>query len=339
MFSDENVNTPSFKVSVIVPIYNAGDRIYKCLDTLVNQTLKEIEIICVLDCPTDDTDKVVEEYAKKDSRIVVVRNEHNLHVSGSRNAGMKVARGEYVGFSDHDDYRELNMYELLYGKAKETNADIVVSDTHVIHENGAHETERLHVSNKDDAVKGAIEPWTYFPNQNRFCKCIWCNLYRRNFLDKNDLRFVGWGEIMYEDELFNSIAFVCCSALASVGTELYTWHKSIESTSNNWIHREEMVKTMTKRTLREMELLVEALSQNGVLKRYEPSIWRRISEEIHLHYPNYVSLVGDERQRLCQLMRKIHFPLFGRYNLKLFSKKRLKLLFFVLKLKWDGRKV
>ena len=144
---------------------------------------------------------------------------------------------------------------------------------------------------------------------------------------------------MYEDELFNSIAFVCCSALASVGTELYTWHKSIESTSNNWIHREEMVKTMTKRTLREMELLVEALSQNGVLKRYEPSIWRRISEEIHLHYPNYVSLVGDERQRLCQLMRKIHFPLFGRYNLKLFSKKRLKLLFFVLKLKWDGRKV
>ncbi len=334
-----DTNACEIKVSVVVPVYNAGERIYRCLDTLVNQTLKEIEIICVLDCPTDGTDKVVEEYAKNDGRIVVVRNEHNLHVSGSRNVGMKVARGQYIGFSDHDDYRELNMYELLYEKAEETGAEIIVSDTHVIHENGTREAERLHVANKEDAVRGAIEPWSYYPNPNRFCKCIWCNLYRRDFLERIDLHFVGWGEIMYEDELFNSIAFVNCLTVASVGLELYTWHKSIESTSNNWIHREEMVKTMTKRTLRQMELLVDTLRQRGALKRYESSVWRRMSEEIHLHYPSYVGLKGDERKRLCRLIREMHFPLFGRYNLKLISKKRLRLFFFVLELKISGRKV
>ena len=99
------------KVSIIVPIYNAGKFLEKCLDTLVNQTLKDIEIILVLDCPTDGSDRIAREYAEKDPRIRLIINEQNLNIGLSRNEGLKIARGEYIGFSDHDDWRELDMYK------------------------------------------------------------------------------------------------------------------------------------------------------------------------------------------------------------------------------------
>ena len=86
------------KVSIIVPIYNAGKFLEKCLDTLVNQTLKDIEIILVLDCPTDGSDRIAREYAEKDPRIRLIINEQNLNIGLSRNEGLKIAQGEYIGF-------------------------------------------------------------------------------------------------------------------------------------------------------------------------------------------------------------------------------------------------
>ena len=77
------------KVSIIVPIYNAGKFLEKCLDTLVNQTLKDIEIILVLDCPTDGSDRIAREYAEKDPRIRLIINEQNLNIGLSRNEGLK----------------------------------------------------------------------------------------------------------------------------------------------------------------------------------------------------------------------------------------------------------
>lgn len=119
-------------VSIILPVYNAGEYLRPCLDTLINQTLRNIEIICVLDCPTDGSDKVVEEYAEKDHRIVVIRNEQNLHIGESRNAGIRAAKGEYIGFSDHDDPHELDMYEKLYIATEHESKKIILSGKFVI---------------------------------------------------------------------------------------------------------------------------------------------------------------------------------------------------------------
>lgn len=121
----------------------------------------------MLDCPTDGTDKVVEEYALKDDRIVVVHNERNLHVSGSRNEGLKVAHGEYIGFSDHDDYRDLRMYELLYEKAKSENAEIVVSDVRVIHEDRREEICRFNDPSRPGLVNSVLLPMEAAINKNR----------------------------------------------------------------------------------------------------------------------------------------------------------------------------
>ena len=122
------VNSGKPKVSIIVPVYNAGRHLKRCLDSLVEQTLQEIEIILVLDVPTDGSDKVAEDYAQRDDRIKLVYNKLNLHIGFSRNEGLKVAQGEYIGFTDHDDHCESDMFEQLYNKAKNKNADIVVSN-------------------------------------------------------------------------------------------------------------------------------------------------------------------------------------------------------------------
>ena len=318
-----------------MPVYNAGERIYKCLDTLINQTLREIEIICVLDCPTDGTDKVVEEYANRDDRIVIVRNEHNFHVSGSRNEGLKVAKGEYVGFSDHDDYRDLRMYELLYAKARETHADIMVSGSTIIYENGDVVIEQCRDKTRQGAIESVILPWDYHhDNKDRVIKNIWGNLYRKDFLIDNALSFCSWQETLEEDVLFNSQAYVLANDIGFVEEPLYTWHKKADSAGNTWIEDEELVKKLVKRQLFQTEKVVEVLEKKNELNRYRKPLQILLSHYVHKYYLHYQVLEKEDRIRLRELLKLVRFPMFGRYDLKLLSKKRIQLLFFVLKTKY-----
>ena len=181
-------------VSIILPIYNAGEHLRPCLDTLVNQTLYDIEIICVLDCPTDGSDKVVEDYAAKDSRIVVMRNEQNLHIGESRNMGMRVARGEYIGFSDHDDIHELDMYEKLYQQTLNGSKDVVLSG------NLAHYLSR----NNHTKFNDVIVDWamTIFLNKARLW-LVTTHRYKKTFLSNNNIYFGDTKQFNREDGLFN----------------------------------------------------------------------------------------------------------------------------------------
>lgn len=111
------------KVSVIVPIYNVEKYLKKCLTSLINQTLKEIEIICVNDGSTDNSAKILEHFAKNDFRIKVI-SQQNSGLSGARNTGLEIATGEYIGFVDSDDWVDLEFFEKLYITAKENSADI-----------------------------------------------------------------------------------------------------------------------------------------------------------------------------------------------------------------------
>lgn len=117
----------NIKVSIIIPIYNVEKYISECLDSVCNQTLKEIEILCIDDCGKDNSINIVKEYLKKDNRIKIIRHDKNKGLSGARNTGIRNAIGEYIGFVDSDDYISLNFYENLYNLAKKENADIVQS--------------------------------------------------------------------------------------------------------------------------------------------------------------------------------------------------------------------
>lgn len=115
------------KVSVVVPFYNVEDYIEKCLDSIKNQTLKDIEVILVDDGSKDGSTKIAKKFAKEDSRFIYLKKK-NGGLSDARNYGMKRARGEYLAFVDSDDYIDLDFYEKLYEKAHKENADMVEAD-------------------------------------------------------------------------------------------------------------------------------------------------------------------------------------------------------------------
>ena len=121
------------QISVIVPIYNVEKYLAKCIDSIINQTLTNIEIILVNDGSTDNSRKIIDKYDKKDSRIKVIHKKNGGQGS-ARNAGLDIAKGEYIGFVDSDDWIDSNMYENLYNAAISNNADIVVCNRKVFDE-------------------------------------------------------------------------------------------------------------------------------------------------------------------------------------------------------------
>ncbi len=114
------------KVSVIVPAYNSHNTLSRCLDSLVNQTLQDIEIIVINDASTDDTWDIMLDYESRyPEKLIVIDGGVNRGSGGARNQGFDMASGEYIGLVDSDDYVASNMYKLLYNEAKRTDADIV----------------------------------------------------------------------------------------------------------------------------------------------------------------------------------------------------------------------
>ncbi len=120
-----------YKVSIIVPVYNIEKYLCQCLESLVNQTLNEIEIICVNDGSTDGSSAILDEYASKDDRIKII-NKENAGLGAARNTGMLEVKGEYIGFVDSDDYVDTTMYEKLYNNAKNYDSDMVMCTIGVI---------------------------------------------------------------------------------------------------------------------------------------------------------------------------------------------------------------
>ena len=113
------------KISIIVPCYNVEKYLEKCLDSLINQTLRDIEIICVNDGSNDLTPDILKRYAASDKRIQII-NRENGGLSAARNTGLVHAQGEFVAYVDSDDWVDLNFYEKLYNSAKKYNAEIAV---------------------------------------------------------------------------------------------------------------------------------------------------------------------------------------------------------------------
>jgi len=114
----------SIKISVIIPVYNVEKYIKQCLDSIINQTLEDIEIICIDDGSTDNSLNMLKKYATKDDRIIVIENDHK-GAGVARNSGLKIAKGDYISFIDSDDWIEINTYEKLYNVAVSKDVDIV----------------------------------------------------------------------------------------------------------------------------------------------------------------------------------------------------------------------
>ncbi len=184
------------KISVIVPVYKVEEFLPQCLDSILAQTLTEMEIICVNDGSPDNSLKILEEYAKKDDRIVII-NQKNGGLSSARNTGIKSATGEYIGFVDSDDWIEPDFYHNLYQAAKEHNADIVGTGFYSVKNN------KKKLSYFVTETKTALTPEEKFKifkmPKNNF---VWNKIYKKDMICKQDLFFpIG---MTYEDIIWSS---------------------------------------------------------------------------------------------------------------------------------------
>jgi len=114
----------NIKISIIIPVYNSEKFLNRCLDSIVNQTIKDIEIICINDGSTDNSLSILNDYAKNDKRISII-NISNHGAGYARNKGLEKAKGDYIGFCDSDDYVDLNYYETLYNYSLQQKYDII----------------------------------------------------------------------------------------------------------------------------------------------------------------------------------------------------------------------
>ena len=194
-------------VSIIVPVYKVEKYIDRCVNSLLKQTLTDIEIILVDDGSPDNCPKICDEYAEKDRRIKVVHKE-NCGLSSARNAGLKAVTGKYVGFVDSDDDVDLSMYEKMYNVAEECQVDFVMSDYIRILQNDEYYLKTLDIDagkyDKNKIIK-EIFPQLLMRQNLEYgpLLSVWHCLYRRDFLDKNNLTFdedVRWSE----DNIFSA---------------------------------------------------------------------------------------------------------------------------------------
>ena len=123
MVETKSMNMP--KISIIVPMFNSARFLDRCVRSLRNQTLQDIEIICVNDGSTDNSMIIVRKFANNDSRIKIIEQQ-NKKQGAARNAGMKIATGEYIGFVDSDDWVDLDLYKLLLKNIQSTQSDIAI---------------------------------------------------------------------------------------------------------------------------------------------------------------------------------------------------------------------
>ena len=185
------------KVSVIVPVYNVEKYLRQCLDSLVNQTLQDIEIICINDGSTDGSPDILKKYAKKDSRIKVF-SKANSGYGATMNWGLSKASAEYIGIVESDDFIEPDMYEKLYSKAKDNNLDLI---------------RCCYFEYKTADNSNSIVENKWVPKNKIFCPleeqspffqapAIWCNLFKKEMIEKNNIRFLETPGASYQDTSF-----------------------------------------------------------------------------------------------------------------------------------------
>ena len=177
------------QVSVVIPVYNIAPHLHQCLDSVLSQTLHDIEVICVDDGSTDESPEILKAYAQKDERVQVISQE-NAGPGVARNTGMKGATGEYLIFLDSDDWFELDFLEKMVRKAKETNADVVICRSVEFDNNTGEELP------SDWMLKTEFLPGDEFSPEDAAAHIFqftygwpWDKLYRMDFVRKKGLSY------------------------------------------------------------------------------------------------------------------------------------------------------
>lgn len=229
------------KVSIIVPVYNVEKYIERCLKSLVNQTMQEIEILIINDGTKDNSMDVCNKYAKVDDRIKIY-NKENEGLGLTRNYGIKRALGEYVCFVDSDDYVDVDMCQKLYNEAKKNNADIVYGG--IFYDNNNNKIVKKACVNNITIWKGkekvkellldfiATKPKE--KNDTVMEVSVWKALFKRKILVENNILFVSERQFISEDVIFDIDYFLHCKCIVAIPDCIYYYCLNENSLSKSF---------------------------------------------------------------------------------------------------------
>ena len=217
-------------ISIIVPLYNSGKYVGECIESLISQTYKNIEIILVDDGSTDNAGKICDEYAQKDDRIIVIHKE-NTGVADSRNRGLDIAKGDFIHFADSDDVMNKRLIEILHDVSVKNDADYVFSDFTKFYENDEVPLKDINEYEIEERDKYYILELYYRQGHDHEINVIpTCKLYRRELFD--GIRFpVGRKG---EDELTNYKIIYKSHKIIEVKESLYCYRRYPGSLSSDW---------------------------------------------------------------------------------------------------------
>lgn len=223
------------KVSIIVPIYNVEKYLDRCMESLLNQTLKDIEIIMVDDGSPDNCPKMCDEYAKKDKRVKVIHKK-NGGLGFARNSGLDIATGEYVAFVDSDDFTDTDAYRCLYETAKERGADVVYAGFHSQQSDLSETT--FFTLDKEWVGKDILSflgemLYNDKPQEENISMSMWNAIYRRSVIENNHIRFKSEREVLSEDAVFHMSLLPLCKKVVCIPKIFYHYCYNGESLTNS----------------------------------------------------------------------------------------------------------
>ena len=226
----------NIKISVILPVYNVERYIPQCLDSIINQTYKNLEIICVDDGSTDNSLEIIKQYAQRDDRIIVISQE-NLSQGAARNSGLQVATGNYISFVDPDDWLANDAYEVIVEEINKLNPDVLQFE-HKLYIEALKEYTNSKLSKeykrRVNIDIASINSYSFsdikVKNLLKFQSCCWDKVYKREFLINNNIKFLPhkYGE----DIFFNFKLVLCVNKIYFLHRELYYYRKRSYSYEN-----------------------------------------------------------------------------------------------------------
>ncbi|EKY29019.1 glycosyltransferase [Clostridium celatum] len=224
-------------ISIIIPVYNVQKYLNKCIESAINQTMKDIEILLINDGSTDKSGEICDYYAKSDSRIRVIHKE-NEGVSSARNIGLDLATGQWIAFLDSDDWIEENMYEILYENAIKQKVDICACNFEYFTK------DNISLYNKDlmNGLEGIYTSKEFMDfiyegqHKNALCVCIWNKIYKKSIF--NNLRFIN---SIHEDEQICTQIYSKKLNIYLLGQPLYKYIQVAQSITNKKFSKENLV--------------------------------------------------------------------------------------------------
>ncbi len=260
------------KVSIIVPVYNVAPYLRRCMDSIINQTYRNIEIICIDDGSTDESGKILDEYAESDDRINVVHT-NNAGVASARNTGLSLASGEYLLFVDGDDWIDTATCQKAVSSISTESADVVMwsyirefsdhSDPKMIFrgqklfdETACRKLQRRMIGLSDEELA--------HPENADALSTVWGKLYRREIIEQNHLRFEDLSRIgTYEDGLFNLCYFAHARCAIFIPDYLSHYRKNSGMTSK---YRKELA-GQWKNLFSDMRVYIEKSGNDSDFKK------------------------------------------------------------------------